>query len=1103
MAQEFKLPGLDKIITDLDRMHEKVKANAKDLLDMAVAFEKATPKGKGAENLKPLVEETKKAKIEADKLEIATKKLKDSQTEEAKQLALVTFQIQKQNAENKNWAKGTNENATALEKFNFKISESTKASKELGAQMALLELEGKKNTKEYKDLEKSFANASATSKKLNDSYRDISKTAGDNRALVGSYSDELKGHFEGINANLTSLKGNIASGNISGVFNDARNTVKGFGEYLNSSKDKAKELGKDVTTGKFFTDIKSKATDAGKATLSFFKPADQHSAQMRSGLERVMIGFRRNNDSLSVLNNTQNQSNSIQTESNATTNKGSLATQALARGKLILAGATQVAAGGFRVLSVAIIATGIGAIIIAIVAGVALLINGLSKLDSVTDGLQQIFAGFGAGLSKASAIVTDFIKTITSFKDALSKIGNFFSDPIGAIKSFANEVGNAAAEAAKLKAQEQDLEDLTGIYETRQKKIENEIALNKTKLRDTKLSLEERAKLEKKVEDDYVKLTTMRNELNDKNAKQTIDLAINSRLTKQGINKQTLQDEINNGELVYATYLLNADRIDKETFDRIKSTVNARLDANNKAVEDESRTMDKIEKQNEKAQARAEKAQKDEIDRQKKLAEMAISTMKITLDNEIATYDQSRNLANNNLAHIEAVSQMKLQIASAEMRKELIGIQKGSLEEREIRLKNSQEIQKIKIEKNNAIADAQKESAKFEIELYDTNTQILLDQQKDLTDQLIDEQKNRIAQSLELHKKAMREELGIDEDTTDEKLRLYEKTNAKLSANEMKYLGYIKTAEIKAEKDSEKLDDNNLNRKLKQNDTEAKNEVKKFNLSGKAQIKNNVNELKEEEKKLKKDRSLYAENSKEVKEIDDKLAENKQKLEKIKSDATKQSLQTGLDNLINIAGQESDIGKAAAIAKVTMATIEGVQNAYTTAQESPITVFFPGYPVLQAGLAGVFGATQIAKIVGVDMFEKGTMNAPYTGKAIVDEAGAEIHTDAFGNIKSFGSNDGARFTDIIKGDKIIPADVSAVIRKSMFASYGMNQNQIDYALLGNEFGKHAKEIVKAIQSKPETNFNFDNGKFNLHVKQGHTVMKNLNTRVTFKGKTNA
>lgn len=64
-----------------------------------------------------------------------------------------------------------------------------------------------------------------------------------------------------------------------------------------------------------------------------------------------------------------------------------------------------------------------------------------------------------------------------------------------------------------------------------------------------------------------------------------------------------------------------------------------------------------------------------------------------------------------------------------------------------------------------------------------------------------------------------------------------------------------------------------------------------------------------------------------------------------------------------IAGKGSKVAKATAIAQATVSGIQGVQNAFTTASASPVTTLFPAYPFVQAGLAGVFSALQIAKIV--------------------------------------------------------------------------------------------------------------------------------------------
>lgn len=91
--------------------------------------------------------------------------------------------------------------------------------------------------------------------------------------------------------------------------------------------------------------------------------------------------------------------------------------------------------------------------------------------------------------------------------------------------------------------------------------------------------------------------------------------------------------------------------------------------------------------------------------------------------------------------------------------------------------------------------------------------------------------------------------------------------------------------------------------------------------------------------------------------------------------------------------------KAMKIASTIMSTIEGVQNAYKTAQDSPITTMFPAYPYVQAGLAAAFGATQVAKIkqtkftsqTATQQSGQGVpqMSAPQTTSSILQQGGGE------------------------------------------------------------------------------------------------------------------
>lgn len=98
------------------------------------------------------------------------------------------------------------------------------------------------------------------------------------------------------------------------------------------------------------------------------------------------------------------------------------------------------------------------------------------------------------------------------------------------------------------------------------------------------------------------------------------------------------------------------------------------------------------------------------------------------------------------------------------------------------------------------------------------------------------------------------------------------------------------------------------------------------------------------------------------------IAAKKEKSDKeIELDKRVQSAKLGIAKntmglIGEIAGEGSKLGKAMAIGQATISGYEGVQNAFTTAQDSPITKLFPAYPFIQAGLAGAFAAANVAKI---------------------------------------------------------------------------------------------------------------------------------------------
>ena len=154
------------------------------------------------------------------------------------------------------------------------------------------------------------------------------------------------------------------------------------------------------------------------------------------------------------------------------------------------------------------------------------------------------------------------------------------------------------------------------------------------------------------------------------------------------------------------------------------------------------------------------------------------------------------------------------------------------------------------------------------------------------------------------------------------------------------------------------IEEEKRNKKSQQQQLLIDNELLSFEIRRNALI--------EQERLLLQDKALSEEQrnaiEKQYSDARKKLKDEEIEKENQLFNAKVEFAQQGLNLVQEIAGRGSKIGKAAAIAQTVISGIQGVQNAYTTAQKSPITALFPGYPIVQAGLAGVFSALQIAKM---------------------------------------------------------------------------------------------------------------------------------------------
>jgi len=174
----------------------------------------------------------------------------------------------------------------------------------------------------------------------------------------------------------------------------------------------------------------------------------------------------------------------------------------------------------------------------------------------------------------------------------------------------------------------------------------------------------------------------------------------------------------------------------------------------------------------------------------------------------------------------------------------------------------------------------------------------------------------------------------------------------------------------KAEKDAkneterlQKIKDIQDEFRKRREDEEAETQIQKLELEKSRELEEleRLKATEEEKANIRKffDDKINAEILANQKETDDKKIQLENKVAQAKENIANNTANL----LIELAGRQSKLGKAIAVANTIRTGIEGVQNAYTTAQKSPVTALFPAYPLVQAGLAGAFSALQVKQIL--------------------------------------------------------------------------------------------------------------------------------------------
>ncbi len=336
----------------------------------------------------------------------------------------------------------------------------------------------------------------------------------------------------------------------------ARNVVKGFGEGITGA-------------AKSVTDYTAKATDGARATLGF-----KTSQQLLAESQAV---------------------STVATEAQA------VATVELAAGQEVATVATEASTVSLWGFTAALAATGIGAIVLLLVA----LIGYLSKLDPVMDAIEQVTAGVAAAFSSLGKAIYNLD----------------FSNLIGGMEE-------AYDAASKLKEAQQDLIDQQNIQEVANAKASQQYDELILKSKNRTLTEQQRLafinKAQKIEEENYIQ----RRKLSDAELTNAIKAAdIQSKLSEAQV------EQLRKNTTAQATILLNAGKITQEQFDALKKAELGKV-----AIREEStKRLEKSQNAEDKLLDDAATKSKERADKQKAAAEKALQASIKSKEVEIAT----------------------------------------------------------------------------------------------------------------------------------------------------------------------------------------------------------------------------------------------------------------------------------------------------------------------------------------------------------------------------------------------------------------------------------------------------------------------------------
>jgi hypothetical protein len=707
--------------------------------------------------------------------------------------------------------------------------------------------------------------------------------------------------------------------------------------------------------------------------------------------------------------------------------------------------ATNATSKSLRLFRVALLLTGIGAIVVllgSLVAYFSSTQKGINAVNKVLIPLKIIFQSlFGvlqnvgeamvnafSNPKKAMKDIYDFVKNniINRFKafavildgivnldfkkvaNGVLQVGTGVEDVIGKTKNLAKDTGKFFDEAYNRGKRIAELQQLLSSGEA-------DYILNLSKAK-------EEFKAQNKISEDQTKSLEVR----EAAAKRSIEI-------QKEINK--LEDD----RLSTQIELMKLQQSSNDTSDAERAEL-ATLEA--KRNESRTRQLEAETTQQNKLNGIRKQANTEAIALAKKRTDEALKESKTLLDIYIAEQGVKAKTLQEELAIAETVSKKKKEILKAELKA-------GKITQSEYNLAIL-ELDNDLISKRAEIAV---DIANRELQIFKDAHQSKLDANTFFTEELLNQETSRL-------------------DAISEKEREYHQKRLEQGViNQTEYNDAIKQVDEEnriAKEEAQLLRD------------EAKKEKEIIDLENKRAIdeENFNNQFAIESERLERERLQEVENAKktgaDVKLINDKYAAYQKTLDRDIADFKAEMNSQIFAGLKNLFGESSALGKLFAIAEITNTTALNAQKAFAQAAvfaSNPLTAPLAVNAKIQGGVIVASGAAQIAKTVAPRaergaLIELGGKRHSQGGTTVYDEFGNPLVNAEEGEVLGVMNRNASRlfmnFNNEFRNRNLSTtpnnlATGNSIVQRS-FTTNTSNSAPIDYDLLANKIGEANKQL---------------------------------------------